>query len=115
MENQLSSDRVRVVLQAKDGCFWMVTLNGLARFDGARFRAFAPAIKPEMTSQTIYSGLCRQWDRPLQAMELPDPRYSRGYNRGGLRQIVQTSTRLIVEITFHAAKTGTLCLQSRRS
>ncbi len=40
MQNGLSSNRVRAVLQDKEGFYWIATSDGLNRFDGTSFKIF---------------------------------------------------------------------------
>src|SRR6266478_9671748 len=39
-QDGLPDDRVRAILQTRDGYLWVATQNGLARFDGLRFTVF---------------------------------------------------------------------------
>ncbi|HEX3720615.1 MAG TPA: two-component regulator propeller domain-containing protein [Verrucomicrobiae bacterium] len=48
MQDGLPSDRVRSVLQTRDGYIWVATFNGIARFDGVRFQRFNDANTPEL-------------------------------------------------------------------
>lgn len=53
MPQGLPSDRVRAVLQAHDGYLWIATYNGVAQFDGVRFRVFNDANTPELRNRLI--------------------------------------------------------------
>jgi signal transduction histidine kinase/ligand-binding sensor domain-containing protein len=46
---------VRSVIESRDGYLWIGTANGLARFDGARFKVFDAANTPELISDNIFS------------------------------------------------------------
>src|SRR5262245_31109520 len=52
-EHGLPQATVRAITQTRDGYLWVGTLNGLARFDGVRFRKYAAANTPELFSDTI--------------------------------------------------------------
>jgi signal transduction histidine kinase/ligand-binding sensor domain-containing protein len=52
-ENGLPQNQVKALLQTRDGYLWIGTLNGLARFDGARFTVFDHSNTPEMFSDAI--------------------------------------------------------------
>jgi ligand-binding sensor domain-containing protein/signal transduction histidine kinase len=49
----LPSDRVRAVLQTRDGYIWVATFNGLARFDGVQFQRFNDANTPELRNNLV--------------------------------------------------------------
>src|SRR5580698_5826573 len=51
----LPSDRVRAVLQTRDGYIWVATFNGIARFDGVRFDRFNDANTPELRNSLANS------------------------------------------------------------
>jgi signal transduction histidine kinase/ligand-binding sensor domain-containing protein len=53
MPQGLPSDRVRDVLQTRDGYLWIATYNGAARFDGVRFRVFNDANTPALRNSLI--------------------------------------------------------------
>jgi ligand-binding sensor domain-containing protein/signal transduction histidine kinase len=53
MPQGLPSDRVRVVLQTHDGYLWIATYNGVAQFDGVRFRVFNDANTPTLRNRLI--------------------------------------------------------------
>lgn len=53
MPQGLPSDRVRAVLQARDGYIWVATFNGVARFDGVRFKVFNDANTPALRNSLI--------------------------------------------------------------
>ncbi|MCP4218704.1 MAG: hypothetical protein GY765_28995 [bacterium] len=44
---------IRSILQTRDGYLWVGTFNGLARFDGVRFRSFNRENTPEIPHNTI--------------------------------------------------------------
>ncbi len=48
IQDGLPSDRVRSVVQTRDGYIWVATFNGLARFDGLHFQRFSDANTPEL-------------------------------------------------------------------
>jgi signal transduction histidine kinase/ligand-binding sensor domain-containing protein len=49
----LPSDRVRAVLQTRDGYIWVATFNGIARFDGVQFQQFNDANTPELRNNLV--------------------------------------------------------------
>lgn len=53
MEDGLPSERVRAVLQTRDGYVWVATFNGAAQFDGVRFRVFNEANTPALRNRLI--------------------------------------------------------------
>lgn len=53
MEDGLPENRVRSVLQTRDGYLWVGTFNGLVRFDGVSFRTFDPANTPDLKDCAI--------------------------------------------------------------
>ena len=53
MQQGLPSDRVRSVLQTRDGYVWVATFNGAAQFDGVRFRVFNDANTPALCNSLI--------------------------------------------------------------
>jgi len=55
MEDGLPENRVRSVLQTRDGYLWVGTFNGLVRFDGVSFRTFDPANTPDLKDCAIRS------------------------------------------------------------
>jgi signal transduction histidine kinase/ligand-binding sensor domain-containing protein len=56
-EHGLPHNRVRALLQTRDGYLWVGTLAGLARFDGVRFKVFDASNTPEMTSDDPINAL----------------------------------------------------------
>jgi len=52
-ENGLPQNTVKALLQTRDGYLWIGTLNGLARFDGVRFKVFDHQNTPKMTHDSI--------------------------------------------------------------
>ena len=53
MQQGLPSDRVRAVLQTRRGYLWVATFNGVARFDGVRFRVFNDANTPALRNSLV--------------------------------------------------------------
>lgn len=53
MEDGLPSDRVRSVVQTRDGFVWVATFNGLARFDGVSFRVFNDVNTPMLKNRLV--------------------------------------------------------------
>ncbi len=53
MQDGLPSDRVRGILQTRDGYIWVATFNGAARFDGVRFRVFNDANTPALRNSLV--------------------------------------------------------------
>ena len=51
----LPQNSVRGIVQAPDGYIWVATLNGLARFDGLRFRVFDKSNSPGISSNRFAS------------------------------------------------------------
>jgi ligand-binding sensor domain-containing protein len=49
-ENGLPQNSIQALLQTRDGYLWMSTLDGLARFDGFRFRIFNRQNTPALTT-----------------------------------------------------------------
>src|SRR6266849_3913659 len=52
-EKGLPQNTIKALLQTSDGYLWVGTLNGLARFDGLKFKIFNHRTTPEMTSDAI--------------------------------------------------------------
>ena len=52
-EQGLPQNTVTAIAQTADGYLWVGTLNGLARFDGVRFKVFSTADTPELGSGRI--------------------------------------------------------------
>src|SRR5689334_6628586 len=52
-EDGLPQSSVQAILQTRDGYLWVGTMNGLARFDGVRFRTYTAANTPELFSDSI--------------------------------------------------------------
>src|SRR4051794_35471124 len=52
-ENGLPQNSVKALAQTPDGYLWIGTLNGLARFDGIRFKIYDQGNTPEMTHDTV--------------------------------------------------------------
>lgn len=57
MKDGLPLNKVRAIVQTRDGYLWVGTFNGLARFDGVRFKVFDVASTPELHNNAIES-LC---------------------------------------------------------
>src|SRR5690349_1814420 len=54
-DDGLPASSVTALAQTPDGYLWVGTYNGLARFDGVRFKSFFPAGTPELTQARIQS------------------------------------------------------------
>lgn len=54
-EKGLPQDTVQSVLQTRDGYLWVGTQEGLARFDGVRFRVWDERTTPELRSSSVTS------------------------------------------------------------
>jgi signal transduction histidine kinase/ligand-binding sensor domain-containing protein len=54
-KNGLPQDNVVNIAQTPDGHLWVATLDGLARFDGVRFKVFNKSNTPEMPNNRIFS------------------------------------------------------------
>lgn len=52
-ENGLPQAVVNSVIQTRDGYIWVGTYNGLARFDGVRFKVFSAFDTPELQSDDV--------------------------------------------------------------
>jgi len=50
VDTGLPHSGVRGIVQTPDGYLWVATLNGLARFDGVRFKVYDKSTTPEMSS-----------------------------------------------------------------
>jgi ligand-binding sensor domain-containing protein/signal transduction histidine kinase len=57
MRDGLPLNKVRALIQTQDGYLWIGTFNGLARFDGVRFKTFDVANSPGLQNNAIES-LC---------------------------------------------------------
>lgn len=55
VENGLPQNEVRGITQTPDGYLWVVTLDGLARFDGVRFTIFNKSNSPGILSNRLTS------------------------------------------------------------
>lgn len=53
VENRLPESFVKALAQTPDGYLWVGTLNGLARFDGNRFKVFDHSTTHEMVHESI--------------------------------------------------------------
>lgn len=49
-ENGLPDNSIRALCQTRDGYLWLSTSNGLASFDGVRFRVYSTANTPALTT-----------------------------------------------------------------
>lgn len=54
-EDGLPQNNVINIAQTPDGYLWLATLDGLARFDGVRFKVFNKSNTPEMPNNRIFS------------------------------------------------------------
>ena len=54
-ENGLPQNHVSYIAQTPDGYLWLATFDGLARFDGVRFKIFKSADTPEFPTSRIVS------------------------------------------------------------
>ncbi|HEY1577610.1 MAG TPA: two-component regulator propeller domain-containing protein [Terracidiphilus sp.] len=54
-ENGLPQNSVRGIVQAPDGYIWVATLNGVAKFDGIRFKVFDKSNTPGISSSRFIS------------------------------------------------------------
>ncbi len=54
-ENGLPQNHVSYIAQTPDGYLWLATFDGLARFDGVRFKVFKSADTPEFPTSRIVS------------------------------------------------------------
>jgi ligand-binding sensor domain-containing protein len=53
-ENGLPQNTVNRIVQTPDGYLWLATFDGLARFDGARFKIFKKSNTPALPMNRIY-------------------------------------------------------------
>ena len=60
----LPQNAIKCLIQTHDGFLWVGTQNGLARFDGRRFRVFDHASTPAMPHCNVYS-LAEDYDGAL--------------------------------------------------
>lgn len=49
----LPSDRIRTIIQDSVGFLWIGTFNGIARFDGVRFRHYTVANSPKLSNNLV--------------------------------------------------------------
>jgi ligand-binding sensor domain-containing protein/signal transduction histidine kinase len=54
-EHGLPDNQVRDILQTHDGYLWILTQQGLARFDGTKFTVFDHANTPELNNDVAYA------------------------------------------------------------
>ena len=55
VEQGLPQNKVTTMVQTRDGYLWVGTYNGLARFDGIRFKVFDEINTPELRSSRVTS------------------------------------------------------------
>src|SRR5689334_14231734 len=54
-DNGLPYNRIHGLRQARDGYLWLTTPDGVARFDGVRFRVFNKSNTPSLTTNIFSS------------------------------------------------------------
>ncbi|MBI4914067.1 MAG: response regulator [Acidobacteria bacterium] len=89
MEEGLPRSRVSALAQTPDGYLWAGTYEGLARFDGHRFKVFDRSNTPEMKQQPVYcleaDGEGRLWiGTPDGLLRHADGRFTRFTTQEGL-------------------------------
>jgi len=52
-ENGLPQNSVNSIAQTRDGYIWLATFDGLARFDGVRFKVFRKQDTPELPTNRL--------------------------------------------------------------
>jgi ligand-binding sensor domain-containing protein len=57
-EQRLPENSVTAVVQTPDGFLWFGTADGLAQYDGARFKVLNPANTPELPNAGILNLHC---------------------------------------------------------
>src|ERR1035437_10032664 len=62
-EQGLPLDAVRGLAQTPDGCLWVGTFGGLARFDGSQFEVLEVANTPELSDNLINALFCDRQGR----------------------------------------------------
>ena len=85
MKDGLPLNKVRAIVQTRDGYLWVGTYNGLARFDGVRFKVFDVANTTGLRNNAIES-LCEDRDGRLWV----------GDNLGGISVLVNGSFQSVV-------------------
>jgi len=73
-EHGLPSYKIRAVTQTRDGYLWIVTAQGIARFDGSQFTSFTPETNPELRGGGFFA-----------VQEAPDGRLWFGGDKGLFR------------------------------
>lgn len=53
-ENGLPQNSVQAIAQTPDGYLWIATRDGLARFDGIRFKVFQKSNTPELPTNRLW-------------------------------------------------------------
>src|SRR6187455_2992014 len=53
-ENGLPQNSVQAIAQTPDGYLWIATRDGLARFDGIRFKIFQKSNTPELPTNRLF-------------------------------------------------------------
>src|SRR5260221_5147275 len=53
-ENGLPQNSIQAIAQTPDGYIWIATRDGLARFDGIRFKIFQKANTPELPNNRLW-------------------------------------------------------------
>src|SRR5688500_3675699 len=53
-ENGLPQNSIQAIAQTKDGYIWIATRDGLARFDGIRFKVFQKANTPQLPGNRLW-------------------------------------------------------------
>jgi PAS domain S-box-containing protein len=56
-EDGLPSNKIRSVIQSRDGYLWLATAQGIVRFDGSQFTTFDAASHPELGSGGFFAAL----------------------------------------------------------
>src|SRR5687768_4735943 len=56
-EDGLPSNKIRSVVQSRDGYLWLATAQGIARFDGSQFTIFDVSTHPELGSGGFFAAL----------------------------------------------------------
>jgi PAS domain S-box-containing protein len=56
-EDGLHSNKIRAVIQTRDGYLWLATAQGLARFDGSQFTIFNGTTHPELGGGGFFAAL----------------------------------------------------------
>jgi ligand-binding sensor domain-containing protein len=54
-EHGLPSNKIRAMVQTRDGYLWVATAQGAARFDGNRFTAFTSTTNPELRGGGLFA------------------------------------------------------------